>query len=65
MLTLAMFPVLFTIYVRLAKIEQREAEKRFGEAYHRYAARTPAFLPRFKRLRAEPLHPASCAAARV
>lgn len=44
-LTLAMFPVLVFMYVRLARIEEREAEARFGDEYRRYAARTPAFLP--------------------
>jgi protein-S-isoprenylcysteine O-methyltransferase Ste14 len=46
-LTLAMFPVLTVMYVRLARREEREVEREFGEAYRRYAARTPAFIPRF------------------
>jgi methanethiol S-methyltransferase len=45
-LTLAMFPVLVTMYVRLARREEREALARFGDAYARYAAATPAFVPR-------------------
>lgn len=45
LLTLAMFPILVTMYVRLAKREEREAGAQFGEEYRRYAARTPAFLP--------------------
>ena len=44
-LTLAMFPVLVFMYVRLAKFEERETEARFGDAYRRYAAATPAFVP--------------------
>ncbi|HZK66830.1 MAG TPA: isoprenylcysteine carboxylmethyltransferase family protein [Chloroflexota bacterium] len=44
--TLLMFPVLVTMYVRLARREEREALERFGEEYARYAASTPAFLPR-------------------
>jgi len=45
-LTLAMFPVLVVMYVRLARHEEREAREQFGEAYERYAAETPAFIPR-------------------
>ena len=47
-LTLAMFPVLVAMYVRLARFEERETERRFGQAYRDYAARTPAFVPRLK-----------------
>ena len=46
LLTLAMFPVLVWMYVRLAKSEEREATVIFGEAYQRYAAQVPAFMPR-------------------
>ena len=46
LLTLAMFPVLTYMYVRLAHREEREAAAEFGAAYARYAAATPAFLPR-------------------
>ncbi|MFZ5862494.1 MAG: methyltransferase family protein [Nitrospirota bacterium] len=46
-LTLAMFPVLVVMYVRLARREEREVLAEFGEVYARYAARTPAFVPRF------------------
>lgn len=45
-LTLAMFPVLVFMYVRLARHEEREVAAEFGEAYARYAARVPAFFPR-------------------
>ncbi|MDO8703680.1 MAG: isoprenylcysteine carboxylmethyltransferase family protein [Sulfuricaulis sp.] len=45
-LTLAMFPVLVYMYVRLARREEREVGVEFGEAYARYAARVPAFFPR-------------------
>ena len=48
-LTLAMFPVLVAMYVRLARAEEREALERFGEAWSGYAARTPAFFPRLSR----------------
>jgi len=50
LLTLLMFPVLLYMYVRLARREEREVEARFGKAYRSYAARTPAFLPEWKRL---------------
>ncbi|MFZ5594001.1 MAG: methyltransferase family protein [Pseudomonadota bacterium] len=47
-LTVLMFPVLVYMYVRLARREEQEAAKEFGEAYARYAAQTPAFLPRWR-----------------
>ena len=46
LVTLAMFPVLVYMYVRLARREEREAMADYGEAYERYAAGTPAFFPR-------------------
>jgi protein-S-isoprenylcysteine O-methyltransferase Ste14 len=48
-LTLAMFPILVWMYVRLAHREEREARTEFGEAYARYAAITPAFVPQLCR----------------
>ena len=48
-LTLAMFPVLVLMYVRLARFEEREALQRFGDEYRRYAASTPAFFPMMRR----------------
>ncbi len=45
-LTLAMFPVLVSMYVRLARREEREVLAEFGDEYARYAANTPAFFPR-------------------
>lgn len=50
-LTLAMFPVLVWMYVRLARAEERAALEEFGEAYARYMERVPGFLPRPGRLR--------------
>ncbi len=44
-LTLAMFPILVYMYVRLARREEREVLAEFGEQYARYAANTPAFFP--------------------
>ena len=48
LLTLAMFPVLTYMYVRLARREEREVAAEFGQEYKRYAARTPAFIPRWR-----------------
>jgi protein-S-isoprenylcysteine O-methyltransferase Ste14 len=45
LLTLAMFPVLAYMYLRLARREEREVEDEFGDTYRRYAAATPAFFP--------------------
>lgn len=53
LLTLMMFPILAVMYIRLAQQEEREALAEFGEAYARYAANTPAFVPRLTRLPAE------------
>ena len=50
-LTLAMFPVLVWMYVRLARQEEREALATFGDAYARYAAEVPGFIPRLSRMR--------------
>jgi protein-S-isoprenylcysteine O-methyltransferase Ste14 len=50
LLTLAMFPILVWMYVRLARQEEREALAAFGEAYARYAERVPGFIPRLHRL---------------
>jgi protein-S-isoprenylcysteine O-methyltransferase Ste14 len=46
-LTLLMFPILVFMYIRLARQEEREALKDFGEEYARYAAVTPAFIPQW------------------
>ena len=46
LVTLIMFPILVSMYVLLARREEREAMAEFGEAYVRYAGETPAFLPR-------------------
>lgn len=49
LLTLAMFPVLTAMYVKLAKSEEREAMAEFGDTYTAYAANVPAFIPRLQR----------------
>ena len=41
-----MFPILVTMYVLLVKREERDAAAEFGDEYCRYAAHTPAFVPR-------------------
>ena len=46
LLTLAMFPVLVLMYVRLAIAEERDSLAAFGQAWSDYAAVTPRFVPR-------------------
>ena len=48
LLTLAMFPVLVVMYVRLAVREEVQARAAFGAEWERYAARTPRFFPRLR-----------------
>ncbi|OJX77479.1 isoprenylcysteine carboxylmethyltransferase family protein [Magnetospirillum sp. 64-120] len=45
LLTLAMFPVLVVMYLRLAKIEEAETLRHFPVRYADYAAHVPAFIP--------------------
>lgn len=45
--TLLMFPVLVWMYKTLARREESDARSEFGVSYDRYAAETPAFIPRF------------------
>src|SRR5262249_51619890 len=47
LLTLLMFPVLVVMYVKLARIEEREALREFGDQYRAYMHRVPGFIPRF------------------
>ena len=49
LLTLAMFPVLVWMYVRLARSEEVDAISTFGEAYREYARSVPAFFPHLTR----------------
>lgn len=50
LITLLMFPVLVTMYVRLARREERESIVEFGKQYTDYAANTPAFFPRLRQM---------------
>jgi len=45
LLTLAMFPVLAWMYVRLARSEEQDMQARYGEAYVRSVAGKPRFIP--------------------
>ena len=45
LLTVAMFPVLVSMYIWLARREEQEALAEFGEEYTQYARKIPAFLP--------------------
>jgi methanethiol S-methyltransferase len=57
LLTLVMFPILVTMYVKLARHEEREALTEFGEPYLRYITAVPAFLPHWGRA-PQPVGPA-------
>lgn len=45
LLTLIMFPILVAMYMRLAKNEEKDAGREFGETWDTYASNTPAFVP--------------------
>lgn len=47
--TVLAWPALMIVYYRLARREEREAEIRFGEAWLRYRAPVPMFVPRLGR----------------
>ena len=49
LLTLAMFPVLVFMYLKLARAEERETLESFGDSYREYMTRVPAFIPRLDR----------------
>jgi protein-S-isoprenylcysteine O-methyltransferase Ste14 len=48
-LTLAMFPVLTFMYVKLARNEEQDAITEFGDVYVKYMSEVPAFIPRLGR----------------
>lgn len=47
--TLVLFPILVTVYVRLAHREEREVEAEVGDAWRAYAAATPGWIPRIRK----------------
>jgi methanethiol S-methyltransferase len=47
LLTIAMFPVLVVMYVRLARAEENDALAEFGAEYERYRNDVGGFIPRF------------------
>jgi protein-S-isoprenylcysteine O-methyltransferase Ste14 len=49
LVTLFLFPVLVAMYVRLARMEEKDAIAAFGDAYREYMNSVPAFIPRFGR----------------
>lgn len=49
LITLVMFPILIVTYARLARREERDVRATFPVAWDRYAAQTPAFIPRWRR----------------
>ena len=49
LITLAMFPVLVWMYIRLARREEQDAKKEFGGAWEEYAHQTPGFIPKLGR----------------
>jgi protein-S-isoprenylcysteine O-methyltransferase Ste14 len=49
LVTLIMFPILVTMYVKLAHREETEVLEEFGVEYQRYMDSTPAFIPRIGR----------------
>jgi protein-S-isoprenylcysteine O-methyltransferase Ste14 len=51
LLTLAMFPVLVGMYAYLARREEQDVLREFGDEYRGYMARVPAFIPRLGALR--------------
>ena len=51
LVTLIMFPILVTMYIKLAQREEREVLAEFGEKYQRYMTSTPAFVPRLRATR--------------
>ena len=50
LITLVMFPTLVIMYAALAKREEAEMARHFGDEYRQYAAKTPRFLPKLPAL---------------
>lgn len=51
LLTLAMFPVLVVMYVRLAKQEEREVRAKFGAEYDHYVEHVASWFPHWSRIK--------------
>ena len=45
-LTLVIFPILLVMYAKLAVLEEKDMEKKFGRGYVEYRTKTPAFIPK-------------------
>ena len=52
LIMLALWPVVIVVYYRLAKTEEKDAEKTFGEEYLEYKRRVPGWIPRIRRKKA-------------
>lgn len=50
LLTAIMWPILLLAYYKLARKEEKDAAKKFGEEYKRYKTKTPMFLPSYQML---------------
>jgi protein-S-isoprenylcysteine O-methyltransferase Ste14 len=48
-ITTALWPALAFLYYRLAKMEEKEAEAKYGEEFRTYKHTVPMFIPRLKR----------------
>ena len=46
--TLILWPILVTVYYRLAKEEDKEMEERFGKEFQEYKHMVPMFMPRLQ-----------------
>ena len=57
LITLVLFPILAVTYVRLGRREEVEMRVHFGDAWDRYAAHTPAFIPSVTGSRNDVSHP--------
>ena len=55
LLTLAMFPVLVWMYIKLSAREEAEVKRTYGDEYLSYAARVPRFFPKLGQTSQQPL----------
>ena len=49
--SLTAVPIIIVAYVFLARTEERQMLKEFGDQYRKYQARTPMFVPRWNDLK--------------